>query len=35
VEIKKEFLKNEECGLLWWLCGKESACQSRKHGFDL
>ena len=22
------------CELSWWLSGKESACQSRRHGFD-
>ena len=21
-------------GLLWWLSGKESACQCRRHGFN-
>ena len=26
------FLKHE--GLPWWLSGKESTCQHRKHGFD-
>ena len=23
-----------EIGLLWWLSGKESACQCRRHEFD-
>jgi len=27
--------KNENIGLLWWLSGKESACQCRQHGFNL
>jgi len=27
------FMKNHT-GLLWWLSGKESACQCRRHGFD-
>ena len=25
---------NEAAGLPWWLSGKESACQSRRHRFD-
>ena len=28
---KKIYLR----GLPWWLCGKESACQCRRRGFDL
>ena len=28
------FILESQCGLPWWLSGKESACQSRKHGFD-
>ena len=27
-------LRNECGGLPWWLSCKESACQSRVHGFD-
>ena len=27
-------LKGRACGLLWWLNGKESACQCRSHEFD-
>ena len=26
--------KNLFLGLPWWLSGKESACQCRRHGFD-
>jgi len=27
-------VKNTETGLPWWLGGKESTCQCRRHGFD-
>ena len=26
--------KLEGLGLAWWLSGKESTCQCRRHGFD-
>ena len=29
-----EQLNIHSCGLPWWLSGKESACQCRRHGFD-
>ena len=30
---RKEILfKNAEMGLSWWLSGKESTCQCRRHG---
>ena len=28
------FYKNTQMGLSWWLSGKESACQFRRHKFD-
>ena len=27
-------IKNVSWGLCWWLSGKKSACQCRRHGFD-
>ena len=27
-------LSNIKIGLPWWLSGKESACQNKRHGFD-
>ena len=36
-EIKEDLNKWRETlchGLPWWLCGKESACQCRRHRFD-
>ena len=27
-------LQLNKSGALWWLSGKESACQGRRHGFD-
>ena len=36
-EAQKEKLKKEKekaIGLSWWLSGKESTCQCRRHGFD-
>ena len=29
-----QFEKINKTGLPWWLSGKESACQCRRHGFD-
>ena len=28
-------IRNVFWGLSWWLSGKESTCQCRRHGFDL
>ena len=33
IHIKKE--KKNFTGFPWWLSGKESTCQCRRHGFDL
>ena len=32
--IEERGLQNTVQGLSWWLSGKESACQCRRHGFD-
>jgi len=32
--ISEDVLKEEIPGLPWWLNGKESACQFRRHGFN-
>jgi len=32
-EISK--VQKRKMGLPWWLSGKESDCQCRRHGFDL
>ena len=32
-ETDKSCTENSKAGLPWWLSGKESACQSRRHGF--
>ena len=31
---EKFHIKNLKIGLLWWLSGKEFACQCRRHVFD-
>ena len=28
------YQRDETLGLPWWLSGKESSCQRRRHGFD-
>ena len=33
--IEERGLQNTVQGLSWWLSGKESACQCRRHGFNL
>ena len=30
----KKVKNNKTVGLSWWLSGKKSACQCRRHGFD-
>ena len=30
----EHLIKEERKGLCWWLSGKESTCQWRRHGFD-
>ena len=34
IAFLKEFLVQKFLGLPWWLNGKESACQCRRHGFN-
>ena len=34
LQLKHFLFKKKLRGLPWWLSGKESACQHRRHGFD-